>query len=159
MRFDRRGRSRKLASLLACLTLSAASQAAPAEDAASESHALKVLQLPIRTDGPKSLDPVVGSTQYDNMACVQIYETLLENSYYAPLDFEPRLLAELPTTDDGGLTWHFKLKPGVVFYDPNPNPCFGGKATRPIRTDDVFYSLKHSPTRSTNLRIGGSSTA
>ena len=37
----------------------------------------KVMQLPIRTDGPKSLDPVEGSTTYDNMACAQFYETLL----------------------------------------------------------------------------------
>ena len=41
----------------------------------------KVLQLPIRTDGPKSLDPVRGSTVYDNVACSQIYETLLQYKY------------------------------------------------------------------------------
>ncbi|MCC6285123.1 MAG: hypothetical protein IT439_07455 [Phycisphaerales bacterium] len=121
------------------LCLPAAGAADRVEDGG---RAPKVLQLPIRTDGPKSLDPVEGSTTYDNMACVQVYETLLEGAYWNPREMEPRLLAEMPTSDDGGKTWNFKLKPGVVFYDPSPNPCFGGKPTRPIRTDDVFYSLK-----------------
>ncbi|MCB9846486.1 MAG: hypothetical protein H6811_10940 [Phycisphaeraceae bacterium] len=106
--------------------------------------ALKVLQVPMRTDGPKSLDPAAGSTVYDNMACCQFYETLLENKYADPLDMEPRLLAEIPTTDDGGLTWNFKLKPGVRFHD---DPCFPGGRGRAIRSDDVFYSIKRLATR------------
>ncbi len=99
----------------------------------------KVLQLPMRTDGPKSLDPAVGSTTYDNMACAQFYETLLEGNYAQPRTLVPRLVSEMPTTDDNGLTWHFKLKPGVRFHD---NPCFPGGKGREVRTDDVFYSLK-----------------
>ena len=66
--------------------------------------ARKVMQLPIRTDGPKSLDPVKGSTTYDNMACAQFYETLLTNKYNDPSEMEPLLLAEMPTTSDGGTT-------------------------------------------------------
>lgn len=99
----------------------------------------KVLQLPIRTDGPKSLDPVKGSTKYDNMACAQFYETLLINKYNDPSEMEPLLLAEMPTTSDGGTTWRFRLKPGVRFQD---NACFPGGKGREIRSDDVFYSLK-----------------
>lgn len=111
----------------------------------------KVLQLPIRTDGPKSLDPARGSTTYDNMACVQVYETLLVNKYNDPMTYEPLLLEEIPTSDDGGKTWHFKLKRGVMFYDPytyaSPigkatQPVFGGQRTRELVADDVFYSLK-----------------
>lgn len=100
---------------------------------------LKVMQLPIRTDGPKSLDPVEGSTTYDNMACVQFYETLLTNSYTNPMEMEPLLLSEMPTTTDNGTTWHFKLKPEVYFHD---NECFPNGKGRVINPDDVFYSIK-----------------
>lgn len=99
----------------------------------------KVVQVPMRTDGPKSLDPAQGSTVYDNMACSQVYETLLINKYADPGSYEPLLLAELPTTADGGKTWHFKLLPGIMFQD---DPCFPGGKGREVVTDDVFYSLK-----------------
>ncbi len=110
---------------------------APAQD----SSGLKVLQLPIRTDGPKSLDPVQGSTTYDNMSCAQIYETLLVNKYSDPFRYEPLLLEEIPTSDDGGTTWRFRLKKGVLFYSPY-GEIFDGERTRELVTDDVFYSLK-----------------
>lgn len=106
---------------------------------AADKEDLKVMQLPIRTDGPKSLDPVEGSTTYDNMACAQFYETLLTNKYASPMEMEPLLLVEMPTTDDGGTTWHFNLKDEVYFHD---NECFPGGKGRQIQTDDVFYSLK-----------------
>lgn len=107
--------------------------------ASAQAVAQKVLQLPIRTDGPKSLDPVVGSTTYDNMACAQMYETLLVYKYSDPYKLEPLLLAEMPTTDDNGKTWNFRLKEGVMFHDDESFP--GGKG-RELVTDDVFYSLK-----------------
>ncbi|MEQ8764412.1 MAG: ABC transporter substrate-binding protein, partial [Planctomycetota bacterium] len=57
----------------------------------------KVLSLPMRTDGPKSLDPVQGSTVYDNRACTQVYQTLVQYKYLRrPLALEPLLLAEMP---------------------------------------------------------------
>lgn len=100
---------------------------------------LKTMQLPIRTDGPKSLDPVEGSTTYDNMACAQFYETLLTSKYTNPMEMEPLLLSEMPTSNDGGTTWHFKLKPEVYFQD---NECFPDGKGRVINPDDVFYSIK-----------------
>ncbi|MCA9279691.1 MAG: hypothetical protein H6815_09940 [Phycisphaeraceae bacterium] len=112
----------------------------------------KVLQLPIRTDGPKRLDPAQGSTTYDNMAIVQMYETLLINKYTNPLEIEPLLLAEMPTTEDDGKTWHFKLKDGVVFYNPHKENLFGGSKTRPLTTDDVFYSLKRLADKKNQLK-------
>lgn len=99
----------------------------------------KIVQLPIRTDGPKSLDPVKGSTTYDNMACVQFYETLLTNKYSDPMEVEPLLLAEMPVSEDGGLTWRFRLKEGVMFHD---NECFPAGKGRAVTSDDVFYSIK-----------------
>ncbi len=106
--------------------------------ATAQAAAQKVVQLPIRTDGPKSLDPVVGSTTYDNMACAQMYETLLVYKYSDPYKLEPLLLAEMPTTDDNGKTWTFRLKQGVMFHD---DECFPGGKGREMVTDDVFYSL------------------
>lgn len=111
--------------------------------------AQKVLQVPMRTDGPKSLDPANGSTTYDNVACSQLFETLLESKYAQPMKMEPRLLAEMPTTGDGGLTWTFRLKPGVRFHD---NACFPGGKGREIRTDDVFYSLKRLADKQNQLK-------
>ncbi len=117
-----------------------AGTAAPVAGLASTAVAQeRVLPLPIRTDGPKSLDPVEGSTTYDNMACVQIYETLLVNKYSDPMQYEPLLLTKIPESDDGGLTWKFELKPGVTFHD---DECFPGGQGRELVTDDVFYSLK-----------------
>ena len=102
-------------------------------------NAEKVLKLPIRTDGPKSLDPVEGSTVYDNIAASQVYETLLVNKYSNPMEKEPLLLAEMPERLDGGKRFRFVLKDGVTFHD---DEAFPGGEGREITTDDVFYSLK-----------------
>lgn len=113
----------------------------PARGGTAQTQPLKVIQLPIRTDGPKSLDPVEGSTTYDNMACSQIYETLLDFKYTSVNEMQPVLLEEMPTSDDEGKTWNFRLKRGIHFHD---SPAFGttnGKG-RELVTDDVFYSLK-----------------
>lgn len=123
-------------SAVLCSLAGAAVSSAETESVQAEP---KVMQLPIRTDGPKSLDPVQGSTTYDNMACAQFYETLLTNKYTSPMEMEPLLLSEMPTSPDSGTTWHFKLKPDVYFHD---NACFPGGKGRQINPDDVFYSLK-----------------
>ncbi|MGP1272563.1 MAG: ABC transporter substrate-binding protein [Phycisphaerales bacterium] len=101
--------------------------------------AQKVVQLPIRTDGPKSLDPAVGSTTYDNMACVQMYETLLVNRYADPMQIEPLLLAEMPEVSEDGTVYRFRLKEGVFFHD---NACFPNGEGRELVADDVFYTLR-----------------
>lgn len=114
-------------------------------DAAQEGKAakVKVAVLPIRTDGPKSLDPAKGSTQYDNMACSQIYDTLVQYKYLVrPLELEPCLIEQMPTvTDnpDGTQTWRFKLRDDVYFHD---DPCFPGGKGRKLVSSDVFYSWK-----------------
>lgn len=131
--------TRKLRSVFLGAMAGAVAVSALPTTAAEAQPARKVMQLPIRTDGPKSLDPVKGSTTYDNMACAQFYETLLTNKYNDPSEMEPLLLAEMPTTSDGGTTWHFKLKPDVRFHD---NDCFPGGKGRQVTTDDVFYSFK-----------------
>ncbi len=110
---------------------------APAGERAA---AIKTLRLPMPTDGPKSLDPVKGSTAYDIFAGTQVYETLLQYKYLVrPPALEPLLLAEMPHVSDDGLTWRFKLKRSVFFHD---DPCFPDGKGRELVTDDVFYSWK-----------------
>jgi len=114
-----------------------------------ERTGLKVISLPMRTDGPKNLDPALGSTVYDNMGCSQIYETLLETKYTDTKAYQPLLLTELPTTSDGGTTWHFRLKEGVRFQD---DPCFAGGKGREMVAGDVFYSWKRLADKKNGLK-------
>ncbi len=102
----------------------------------------KVLNLPMRSAGPGSLDPVTGSTVYDNRAASMFYETLVQYKYLKrPLELEPLLLAEMPevTLDGEEMRLKCTLKKGVRFQD---DPCFPGGKGRELVTDDVFYSWK-----------------
>jgi ABC-type transport system substrate-binding protein len=130
------GRRLAAAALVACSLVAAPALAQPAAPK-------KVIQIPIRTDGPKSLDPAKGSTQYDNQGCAQIYDTLLQFKYLArPLDLEPNLTTTMPevvNNADGTQTWTFTLREDVFFHDAD---CFPGGKGRKLVTDDVFYSWK-----------------
>jgi ABC-type transport system substrate-binding protein len=100
----------------------------------------KVLQIPVPSDGPKSMDPAVGSTVYDNMCVTQVYEPLLQYKYLSrPLELCPLLLEEMPGISEDGLTFRFKLKRGVYFHD---DPCFPDGKGRELVSSDVFYSWK-----------------
>lgn len=121
---------------LACVSVGAPSLA-------QSSSGLKVIQLPIRTDGPKNLDPARGSTQYDNQAISQFYDTLLQNKYLArPSALEPSLVRTMPKVvmnADGTQTWTFSLRDDIRFHD---DPCFPGGKGRAVTAEDVFYSWK-----------------
>jgi len=57
----------------------------------------KVGHFPMRSEGPKTLDPVKGSTVYDNRCVSQIMETLVQYKYLKrPYELEPLLLTEMP---------------------------------------------------------------
>lgn len=100
----------------------------------------KVIRVPMTTNGPKTLDPVSGSTTYENRCCSQVYQTLVQYKYLKrPLELEPLLLAEMPSISEDGRTWRFKLKDNVYFHD---DPCFEGGKGRELKAADVFYSWK-----------------
>ncbi|MEL7472006.1 MAG: ABC transporter substrate-binding protein [Planctomycetota bacterium] len=102
----------------------------------------KVLRLPSRTSGPGSLDPTQGASVYDNQACSQFYETLLQFKYLSrPLDVEPLLLERMPEVSEDGTEWRFKLREDVFFAD---DACFPGGKGRKMVTDDVFFSWKRN---------------
>ena len=99
-----------------------------------------VLHLPMSTTGPNSLDPVRGSSTYDNRACGFVYESLLEYEYlHRPFKLKPCLLEEMPESLDNGKRFRFKLKKGIRFHD---DPCFPDGKGREVIADDIFYSLK-----------------
>ncbi|MHC4973953.1 MAG: ABC transporter substrate-binding protein [Planctomycetota bacterium] len=107
---------------------------------AQSADGLKVLRIPMDTDGPKSLDPVRGSTTYEARACSLVYETLFQYKYLVrPPTLEPCLLAKMPTISEDGRTYTFELKRGVHFID---DPCFPEGKGREVEARDVFYSLK-----------------
>ena len=57
---------------------------------------LKLARIPMRSDGPKSLDPVRGSTVYENQCTSQVIETLLQYKYLKrPFEAEPVLLVKM----------------------------------------------------------------
>ena len=119
---------------MALATLAVLASLAPAQET--------VLKLPMRTVGPNTLDPAQGSTTYDNMACSQVYETLLQPKYTNPNEIEPLLLAEMPTSytdEQGRKVWKFRLREDAKFHD---NECFPDGKGRAIKSDDVFFSLK-----------------
>lgn len=134
-------RSLALAGLIGLGAASAAVFAdGPTSDGAEPQ--LKVLHLPMGSDGPKSLDPIVGSTTYENRCCSQIYDTLVQYKYLKrPFEIEPSLLAEMPTISEDGKVWHFTLQKGIHFQD---DPCFPGGKGRELVASDVFYSWKRA---------------
>jgi len=100
----------------------------------------KVLRLPMDTDGPKSLDPVRGSTTYESQTCSLLYDTLLNYKYLVrPPTLEAAILEAMPDVSGDRKTYRFRLKRGIRFRN---DPCFEGGQGREIVTEDVFYSWK-----------------
>lgn len=124
-----------LVALCACVILAGCSPQATGDDGRE-----KVAVIPMRTSGPNTLDPVQGSTQYDNRGCNLVYQTLLQYKYLErPLKLVPLLLSEMPTVSADGKVYRFKLRQDVFFHD---DPCFPNGKGRKLISNDVFYSLK-----------------
>lgn len=124
--------------LVGILFLSLAASCGGAANATSQQG--KTFIYPIRSAGPGSLDPVRGSTTYDNQATSLVYETLLQYKYLKrPLELEPLLATAMPEVSEDGLVYTFALKQGVLFHD---DPCFEGGKGREMTAHDVVYSWK-----------------
>ena len=119
--------------------------------AGSEANGQKVAYLSMRTAGPNTLDPVQGSTQYDNRACSMVYQTLLQYEYLKrPVELKPLLLAEMPAISENGKVYRFRLKKNIFFHD---DQCFPDGKGRELVAADVFYSFKRMANNS-NLPKG-----
>ena len=135
--------------LFACLLVCLTTSCTPQGDGSAGEEVIgydgqprpeKVLRVPMPTDGPKTLDPVRGSTMYENVGCSQVFETLLQYKYLVrPPTLEPLLLAEMPEVSEDRLVYHFKLKKGVHFHN---DPCFENGLGREMKAKDVIYSWK-----------------
>jgi oligopeptide transport system substrate-binding protein len=88
----------------------------------------------------KGFDPVdAGDVESDSEVC-HVYEGLMEYAYlerpYRPI---PRLAEAMPDISADGLTYTFRIKPGVHFID---DPCFPGGTGREVVAADFVYSFK-----------------
>ena len=137
----------------AVATDSGTTSSAPADTAYSRKSAtpgIKELRYPVPSDGPRSMDPVDGSTLYDNWCVSQVYETLLQTKYLVrPYESEPLLLEKMPEVSEDRLTYHFTLKEGVKFHD---DPCFPDGKGREITSADVIYSFKRIADSNVSLK-------
>ena len=114
--------------------------------------ALRKASFPLPADGPKSLDPVRGSTVYENRCASQVIETLLQYKYLMrPFDLEPLLLEDMPYASEDGRTYTFRLKKSVHFHD---DPCFPGGKGREMVASDVIYSWKRIADDSQSSKAG-----
>jgi len=100
----------------------------------------KVVYMPMDTGGPNTLDPVRGSSTYDNTACNKFYQTLLQYRYlHRPFELEPLLLERMPEVSKDRTVYRFKLKKNILFHDDD---CFPNGKGRELIAQDFFYSLK-----------------
>ncbi len=88
----------------------------------------------------RGFDPVDAGDVESAREVSYVYEGLLEYAYlerpYRPI---PRLAEAMTDISADGLTYTFKIKPGVHFID---DPCFPGGNGREVVAADFVYSFK-----------------
>ncbi|HTS15973.1 MAG TPA: ABC transporter substrate-binding protein [Verrucomicrobiae bacterium] len=88
----------------------------------------------------KGFDPVDAGDVESAAQVSRVYEGLLEYAYLdRPYHPVPRLAEAMPDISADGLTYTFKIKPGVHFID---DPCFPDGKGREVVADDFVYSFK-----------------
>lgn len=108
---------------------------APAVQAADMSKTLRV-HIP-NSEG--SFDPATAFEANTMSINENIFEPMLRYNYLVrPLRLEPNTLSAMPEVSSDGLTYTFKLSPGIWF---TPDPAFQGKK-RELTAADYAYSFK-----------------
>ena len=98
----------------------------------------KVLRVYFPT-GETGFDPARISDNYSATVNEVIFDRLLTYDYLArPAKLVPMVAESMPTVEDGGRTYTFKIRPGIYFAD---DPAFGGQR-RELVAEDFAYSLK-----------------
>ncbi|CAH0250303.1 Heme-binding protein A [Massilia sp. Bi118] len=108
----------------------------------------KVLHMFLSTS-EAGLDPAVGSDLATLSLLENLFDPLLRYDYLArPVKLQGNTATGLPTVEDGGRTYTFRLRPGIHF---TPDPAFKDKK-REVTAQDYVYSFKrlydpslHSP--------------
>jgi ABC-type transport system substrate-binding protein len=120
------------AALLAAMLCIGQAPAAPAADGG------KVLHMFLSTS-ETGLDPAVASDIASLSLLENLFDPLLRYDYLArPVKLRENTTVGLPLVEDGGLTYTFKIRPGIYF---TPDPAFKG-ARREVTAADYVYSLK-----------------
>jgi ABC-type transport system substrate-binding protein len=108
---------------------------APAAPAATDA---KVLHMFLSTS-ETGLDPAVASDIASLSLLENLFDPLLRYDYLArPLKLRENMTVAMPAVEDGGLTYTFKIRPGIYF---TPDPAFKG-AKREVTAADYVYSLQ-----------------
>lgn len=98
----------------------------------------KVLRFAFRSV-ETGFDPQRVDDVYSSAVCSEIFESLLEFDYLArPYTLVPLVAESVPTPEDGGRTYTFRLRKGIYFAD---DPAFGGKR-RELTAADAAYAIK-----------------
>lgn len=119
------------AALLAAMFCIGPAGAAPAADG-------KVLHMFLSTS-ETGLDPAVASDIASLSLLENLFDPLLRYDYLArPLKLRENTTVAMPTVENGGLSYTFKIRPGIYF---TPDPAFKG-ARREVTAADYVYSLK-----------------
>jgi ABC-type transport system substrate-binding protein len=117
--------------LLAAPLLAAALTGAPA-------HAADKVLHTYLTTSESTLDPAVGSDLATLSLLENLFDPLLRYDFLArPLALQGNAAEALPAEGDKGLSYTFKIRPGIFFAD---DPAFRGKR-REVTAADYVYSL------------------
>src|SRR5580765_2238970 len=119
---------------LAVCTLSLTGVVVPAAAADPD----KVLRV-VFSIAESSFDPQFSSDAPSDAIVPSIYEAMLDYDYLArPVQLVPRTLEAMPTMQDNGATYIFRLKKGIFF---TPDPAFKGKP-RELTAADQAYGIR-----------------
>ena len=124
---SRERRSRVLFSVLAAAALTAV----PAGPSQAQDAKPGTLSIGFES-GVQHFDPALAYDVVGIPLVHAMFDTLV--GYDKDLNIVPSLAAEMPTISADGLTYTFKLRPGVQFVQ-------NGTALREMTADDVVYSL------------------
>lgn len=92
----------------------------------------------VLTANVKGLDPIKSNDKYSNAVMSNIYEGLMTYHYLKrPVQLIPSLATNMPEISKDGLTYTFKIKPGVKFQD---NEAFPEGKGREVEAKDFIYS-------------------
>ncbi|MFC0252338.1 ABC transporter substrate-binding protein [Massilia consociata] len=98
----------------------------------------KVLRMFLSTS-ETGLDPAAASDNATLSLLENLFDPLLRYDYLArPARLRPNIATAMPEVSPDGLTYTFRLRPGIHF---TPDPAFKG-AKREMTAQDVVYSIK-----------------
>ncbi len=106
---------------------------------AGSAHAADKVLHAYLTTSETGLDPAVASDLASLSVLENVFDPLLRYDYLArPVALRGNTAAALPVVGDAGLSYTFKIRPGIYF---TPDPAFKGKK-RELTAADYVYSFQ-----------------